>query len=194
MQSVPPIFPVLGGYIVDGSLSITKTYPTTGILGNIGYEFSVTMYIEQLRTISGNTGNGVVIFDTSYIKPGQWILQSNGNCFLITTINVITDSNNISINLRDVDLFNALSSNTRTKSYPITGGSINTIIFSLSEDGDPILNYLSRFYTSGLQDISYWINDGLGRFQHRNYYQEYFINKNIDNYGVTLYSNYNISL
>ena len=107
MQSVPPIFPVLGGYIVDGSLSITKTYPTTGILGNIGYEFSVTMYIEQLRTISGNTGNGVVIFDTSYIKPGQWILQSNGNCFLITTINVITDSNNISINLRDVDLFNA---------------------------------------------------------------------------------------
>ena len=134
MQSVPPIFPVLGGYIVDGSLSITKTYPTTGILGNIGYEFSVTMYIEQLRTISGNTGNGVVIFDTSYIKPGQWILQSNGNCFLITTINVITDSNNISINLRDVDLFNALSSNTRTKSYPITGGSINTIIFSLSEE------------------------------------------------------------
>ena len=191
MASLAPLPSVVCAYINPGSVTTTRNYNNpNSILNDTPYEFEVTMTIVPIGT-SNDPVNISGQIDGSSISAGQWIIQPNGFSYLITSINSalpLSDTTTINVTLRDVDLYNALSSNNTGSNYPLEGTIGIGIVFSLSEDGSPIVNFLQSLVSAGLQESSYWIDDALGRFQYTNYYQTFYTNSLL---GVT-YSGYQV--
>ena len=191
MASLAPLPSVVCAYINTGAIIATRNYnnPNSVLNGN-SYEFGVTMTVVPIST-SSDPVNIAGSIDATNISVGQWLVQPNGFSYLITAINSrlpLTSPTSISVTLRDVGLYNALASNDSGNNYPLEGTANLGVIFSLSEDGSPVLNYLQSLRSAGLGSVSYWIDDALGRFENTNYYQTFYTNKLLD----VAYSGYQV--
>ena len=169
-MSLPPISPFVGAKIISNPIVVRELNYTVPFNGNIPihYDYKVDLLI---TVVSNSTLN--YQFDATSIKVGQWIAFSNGFSYLIIETSNLVGTQNITVTMRDIDLYCALTDSTANLDGTPFGGTPG-IIFSLSEDGNPAITYSG--IAGGLPSVSYWITDVVGRFEYRNYYQEYFTN------------------
>ena len=183
-----PLMPVVCCYINPGTSNPTRYYNNpSSILNGNPYEFSITLTIIPI-TLSDDPVNLTSQFDGTFIAPGQWLVQPSGFSYLVVSIDQIIDNLNMVITIRDVDLFNALSSNNIGFNYPVEDTGNISVIVSLAEDGSPILTYIQGLIAAGITTNAYWNTDAFGRFKYTNYYQEYYVNLKQNIY----YTGYNI--
>ena len=186
MASIPSIPPVLNAYINTGSITSSRFYNA-----NPAWVYEYTVFLTVATLANSETPN--LQFDARNVAVGQWFMQSSGLAYLITNIvTPTTDNKTITVTLRDVDLYNLLSDVTSSNNnQPTDGSGTGGIIFSLSEDGMPIVSYTSLLGYSGATS---WLNDALGRFSYRNLVKSYYnfdLNNNLAN-GAFNYSSYSI--
>jgi len=184
MASSPPLPPVVGGQIQLLSTNQTRAYNNeNSTLNNYPYEFSVILNITLLTNLDQGV-IGATQFDATTITVGQWLLQNTGFAYLIVAIEPPIDANTVTVTIRDVDMYNALSDPSQQGSnYPSEGTGF--IIFSLSEEGVPIITNSTLFNLTGS-----WLNDALGRFAYRNFIETYY-NFDINNSTID-YSTYSL--
>lgn len=187
MATIPQISPVIRCYIQDFTTQVTRTYSNPGGFYDGGaYEFTVTLVVYPFTTFDQINFQ----FDARNISVGQWLLQSTGLAYLITNINEPTvDNVTISVTIRDVDLYNLYSDYTAQGiNFPGEGTITDNIIFSLSEEGTPIITYTTLQSIAG---STIWLNDALGRFAYRNFIKNFY-NFDINNKTIDAYSNYSV--
>ena len=186
--SLAPLMPVVCCYVNPGTSNPTRFYNNpSSILNGNPYEFSITLTIIPITT-SNDPINLTAQFDGTFIAPGQWLVQPTGFSYLVVSVDQIIDNLNMTITVRDVDLFNCLSSNNIGFNYPFEDTGNISVIISLSEDGSPILTYIQGLIAAGITTNAYWDTDAFGRFKYTNYYQEYYVNLKQNIY----YTGYNI--
>ena len=183
MASSPPLPVVVGGQVRQGTSSPTRMYNNpNSILNGYPYEFSVVLDIIALPNLDQGAVGGTQ-FGAANIRVGQWLLQITGCAYLIVAIEPAV-SDTITLTIRDVDMYNALTDQTQQgTNYPTEATPI--IIFSLSEEGVPIITNAVILGLAGS-----WLNDALGRFTYRNFIQTYY-NFDINNSTID-YSTYQV--
>jgi hypothetical protein len=163
MPQIPTLPITMVAKIRQGSVIVDNYYDNpTSVWHNFPYTF--TCILDIIATPHSQEPN--FSFNANDLMDGMWILQPNGNAFLITSITVI---NNLEANvtIKDVDLYNLVSDYTVSgNNYPLE--DINSITIPISEDGTPITALLAASLSSNLDESSYWIDDAIARFQHRN--------------------------
>ena len=183
MSASLPYLPItMPASIITGSTTVTRTYVNpNSIYNGYPYEFEVDVLIIPEPTSDDRTGYG---YDGTYIVPGMWYGQITGVSYEIIQVSNATASSATWI-IRDVNLYNLLSDPSFTGSnYPPENQY--GIVFSISEDGDPVISSLSS-QSGVLPDNFYWVNDFYARFQYRNFVQS---NYNYFNYPVPAYGTY----
>ena len=183
MAQIPNLPVSMVASVRSGSVNVTRNYNNpSSIYDGYPYEFSCTLDITPLS----HSMDPNYQFDANNIEVGMWIQQQSGLTFKIINVSTPTSSTEIEVVLRDVDLFNILSDPSASGSnYPSEISS--SVIFSLSEDGDPMIAAL-QLMAASLPDISYWINDIYARFQYRNLISTYYNNDPDNLVYVTGYS------
>lgn len=183
MASTPALPSVVSGTINLQSTNPTRSYNGPSLYG-YPYEFQVDLTI-IVNANSDYTSPTSSQFDATTITVGQWLLQNTGSAFLIVAINSITNPSLLSLTLRDVDMFNALSDSTQQgNNYPSEG--VQCVIFSLSPEGTAVIANTTIMNLG----IGNWLNDALGRFAYRNFI-ETFYNFDINNSTID-YSSYEV--
>jgi len=182
-SNIPKIPPVLGATIpTQASISQKTTYNRPGDPWD-GYPYRWQVQFNIVTISTSELPNQQ--FDGADVKVGQWYAQSSGFSWRIVEIVSVASNTEMVVVLEDVDLYNLSSDPAQSgNNQPLPQS--NGVIFSLSEDGNPILTYLSSL--TNLQSISYWINDALGRFEYTNYYEEYYTNNLLNSF----YSGYSV--
>lgn len=184
MANIPSLPITIVAKIVPGSLAVDTTYNNPSSAYN-GYPYTFTATLEVIPAV--NSDDRIIPnpynFDAYHITEGMWIGQTNGSSYQIIGASTPSDSTHIDVVLKDVDLFNLLSDAAISGSNTPVEGNYS-VLFNLSEDGDPILSSI-ELQRANLPDINYWLNDLYGRFQHRNLVSSYY-NNNPDNlvYGT----------
>lgn len=179
MANIPSLPITIVAKIVPGSLAINTTYNNTSSMYD-GYPYTFTATLEIVPAVNSDdriTPNAFN-FDAYHVTEGMWLGQTNGSAFQIISASTPTDATHIDVTLKDVDLFNLLNDSAISGSNSPVEGNYS-ILFNLSEDGDPILSAV-ELQRANLPDINYWLNDLYGRFQYRNLVTNYY-NNNPDN-------------
>ena len=125
-------------------------------------------------TVSNQTIYGGSNYNGNNILPGMWISTYDyGEAWLITKI-ISKSSTNCTIEVSDVDGYNQ-SLDAQTNAPPPIGDGSKGFIFTLGEDGLPILTN-SNWTTLQQMNPNWqqWISDLIGRFRSRNLYKSYF--------------------
>jgi len=179
----------LVGSIQNGSVSLNTFYNNAdSIYNGYGYTFNATLDILLTFNSDDRTTPTPNVYDANQIVPGMWFGQGNGLAYRIESIVSLNSNTQVEVILKDVGLFNLLSDPSFSGiNTPIENN--NGIIFSLSEDGDPIISGI-EFLRPNLPDISYWVNDFYARFQYRNLTTTYYNN---DDTNLVYSSGYSIN-
>ncbi len=169
MANIPVLPSIVGGSIRSNSTVGGRTYINdNSVLNNYPYEFTVTLDIDSVPNLDQTLPN--LQFDASTIYVGQWLLQNTGFAYMIVQIVEVVSLATVTVIIRDVDMYNAISDPSQQGSnYPSEGTKM--AIFSLSEDGTPII-LNTTFLSGGLQGS--WLNDALGKFAYRNFIETYY--------------------
>ena len=180
-----PLLPItMVASVRAGSVVVDTYYDNPSSIWN-NYPYSFSCILDIIATPNSQEPN--FLFDANDLEEGMWLLQQNGNAFLITSITV---NNNLeaSVILKDIDLYNLLSDYTVSgNNYPAEG--INGITIPISEDGAPLPSLIASVLSSNLNDNGYWIDDAFARFQYRNIVKSSYGNIYSPN---PVYSSYNI--
>ena len=145
------------------------------------FEVNVTLVLASM--------NAPNQFDTSNLEVGMWFAEQSGRAWLITDITIV-DSQQATLIVKDQGLYNLTSSSLPEGGNVPPSGSNKAVIFSLSEDGIPLLNYLTIHYSGGINDPYFFINDLTSRFQYRNLLKSHYNNSNSPN--ALAYSTYQV--
>ena len=168
MSNVIPV--IIGALIVLNSTNAV-TYITDPRSPYVGYPYEWRLQL-NLTVVGNSLPYGA--FDSTFIKKGQWIAVSNGMTYMIINVESPITQTDIFVTVRDVDLYNLeLDTSNSQSNTPVE--NVPGIIFSLSEDGIPSISD-----TTILSAIGTWIQDSIGRFTFRNYYEEFYTNFNLD--------------
>ena len=180
-----PLLPItMIASVRPGSVVVDSYYNNPSSIWD-NYPYSFNCILDIIATPTSQEPN--FIFDANDLEAGMWLLQPNGNAFLITSI-VVNNNLEAAVTIKDVDLYNLLSDYTVSgNNYPSEG--INGITIPISEDGAPVTSLLAISLSSNLDESSYWIDDALARFQYRNIVKASYANVYSPN---PLYSSYNI--
>jgi hypothetical protein len=165
------VLPVIVGATIVLNSSTPVTYITDPISPYAGFP-----YEWRLRLLITVVGNSLPYgsFDTTFIKAGQWLAVSNGMTYMLTNVEAPSSQTDIFVTVRDVDLYNLQLDNSNSQANAPTE-NIPGLIFSLGENGVPSISN-----TTILNAIGTWIEDVIGRFTSRNYYEEFYTNFNLD--------------
>ena len=182
MGTIPNLPVSMLAAVKSGTTIVSRTYNSPGNqYDGFPYTFDVTLQVTNLSTSQPPNYQ----FQPSDIVPGMWLLQTSGFCYEIVTVGT-PSGNDIDVTLKDVDLYNLYSAPTQDgNNYPIE--TSNGVIFTISDDGDPILSSLA-LQAGNLPDISYWFNDAYARFQFRNLVQMFWSSSP----DSSIYSSYNV--
>jgi hypothetical protein len=149
--------------VQPGSVTVNSYYNNPSSVWN-GFPSSFNCTLNLIATPTSQEPN--FTFDANDLADGMWLLQPNGNAFLITNITVINNLE-VDVTLRDIELYNLVSDYTVSgNNYPTEG--INGITFEVSEDGAPVTALIATALAPNLDENGYWIDDALARFQYRN--------------------------
>jgi hypothetical protein len=172
--------------ILNNSISVYTSInnPSTSYHGN-AYEFQIDLRITSVPTnVSPNYG-----FDFSSIKIGQWFLQQNGYAYEIVKILPTNQYADITIVIRDVNLYNyfAIDSGLGSGNFPADNQA--SVILSISDTGIPIIPHITyNGQTANLSTDLSWLTDCVARFAYRGLVTEYY---NFD-LNPTQYSSYKV--
>ena len=183
MASTPALPSVVSASIDLQSTTQTRAYnnPNSNLIA-YPYEFQVNLTVTLLANLDPTLASNQ--FDATTITVGQWLLQNTGFAYLIVAIDTPTSPTNVTITIRDVDMYNALSDPSQQASnYPSEGTA--SLIFSVSPEGTAIITNTTILNLNGS-----WLNDALGRFAYRNFI-ETFYNFDINNSTID-YSSYEV--
>lgn len=175
MANIPHLPVTIVGKVVGGSVT-TNTYYTnaSSLYNGYPYTYNVTLELVPVLNSDDRITPNAYTYDTNHLEVGMWLGQPNGLMYEIIAISTPTSGSLIDVTIKDADLFNILSDTTFSGNNAPLEEAFG-VVFSLSEDGDPVLNGL-ELQRGNLSDINYWVNDFYARFQHRNLIITYYNN------------------
>jgi hypothetical protein len=189
MAQIPGLPITMIASVRGGTVNITRNYNnSSSVYNNYPYEFSCTLDITPLSTSEDTKLNSQFQFDAYDLNVGMWLLQPNGWSYKIISINTPNSQTEIQVTLQDVNLFNVLNDPSFSGFNDLSTG-VNGLIFTLSDDGDPIIPSTATLSAS-LPSSNYWINDAYARFQYRNLTTTYYNN---DDTNLVYSSGYSVN-
>ena len=163
MAQIPELPITMIASVRPGSVIVSNLYENISSVWD-NYPSSFYCILDIIPTPTSQEPNFNI--NGNDLKVGMWILQPNGNAYMITEISASSDFE-ATVTLKDIDLYNLVSDYTSTgNNYPVEG--INGVSFEVSEDGAPITALIATALAPNLDDSGYWIDDALARFQYRN--------------------------
>ena len=110
MANIPSLPVTIVGKIKSGTSVVNSFYNNSlSFYSGYPYTFSVTLEIVPTNNSDDRILPNIYSYDANFIKEGMWIGQSNGFSYKIIDVSEPTNSTEVDVILKDVNLYNLLS-------------------------------------------------------------------------------------
>lgn len=143
------------------TVPIQTVLDQTSIYFGYPISFSVDLYVET-QYHSDDTTSTPFLYDANDIQVGDWFSLTSGKTYKVVDIINLVDSNTVTLEIEDYDLFILKSDVTGLgMNYPDEGQA--GIIFEIDSEGMPILSNITQL-SSQFPSLGYWVQDIQSRF------------------------------
>ena len=183
---IPP--PILIPSYVGSNITASAFYNNPASAFNTApFQWLVTLVLQTpvtaQITVQGTSYEDSVpvpyFYNAFNVEVGMWIGQPSGFAYRIMQIYYVApDGLSLDVIIEDVDLLNLVTDNSGLGNNQPINDQMG-VIFSLGDDGIPVLEPITAIAQSQLGDplaVMLWVNDIHDRFRFRNYYLDYFYN------------------